>query len=208
MESNILNPALSFLIWIYCLLATIQQVNSSTNTSQVYIFLREEETLVGNVILSASMTMYLAKVYAKRGIYSVIIEESIEPSPEFFYPENMYSMSKSFKYFSLNEHTGLMKVNERLDFDNPEMEAAGCVRNEARETLELLQQDSLSSFKSTEYCCFPLEINGGGEETLALHVCIEDINDNAPEWVLSNAGDIDLNKVRLFWKNYLKSLYK
>ncbi|VDO06613.1 unnamed protein product [Rodentolepis nana] len=194
MKPNILNPTPYLLMLIYYLLPVIQKVDSGSNTSQVYIFLREEETAVGNVILSSSRTMYIAKVYAKRGIYSVLIEEPIEPSPEFFYPENMYSMPKSIKYFSLNEHTGLMKVNERLDFDNPEMEAAGCVRNEAKETLKLLQQNSLPAFKTAEYCCFPVEIISGGEERLALHVCIEDINDNAPEWSLQSATVMDLNK--------------
>ncbi|KAM7538365.1 hypothetical protein Aperf_G00000074670 [Anoplocephala perfoliata] len=181
------------LVWIYFLLTTIQLVKSGSNVSHLYIFLREEEVPIGRVILSASRAMYLAKVYAKRGIYTVLIEEPIDPSPEFFYPENLYSISKQIKYFSISEHTGLVKVIERLDFDNPDMEAAGCIRNEARETIELLQQNSLSSSRSIEYCCFPVEITGNREESLALHICIEDVNDNAPIWNMSLTDGPDSN---------------
>lgn len=183
------------LVWFYFLLTTIQLVRSGSNVSHLYIFLREEEVPIGRVILSASRAMYLAKVYAKRGIYTVLIEEPIDPSPEFFYPDNLYTISKQIKYFSISEHTGLVKVSERLDFENPDMEAAGCIRNEARETIELFQQNSLSSSRSIEYCCFPIEITGNREEFLALHICIEDVNDNAPIWHLPMTDDAVSNQV-------------
>nr|CDS17036.1 protocadherin 8 [Echinococcus granulosus] len=161
------------------------------NISQVYLFLQEEEIPVGKVVLSASRAIYLAKVYAKRGVYSVTIEESPDPSLEFYYPESLFNMSAKNNYFSINTHTGMIKTSRRLDFDDPELEADGCIPNKANSLIKVFQRNNLFSIKTASYCCFSLQIASVREDVLQLYICIGDVNDNAPKWDLKSFDRTD-----------------
>ncbi|KAL5968316.1 Protocadherin alpha-10 [Taenia solium] len=178
-----LSFALSLLL--HHVLLTIPTI-ASNNVSQVYLFLREEEVPIGKVVLSASRAIYLAKEYAKRGVYSVTIEELIDPSPDFYYPEPLFNMSEKIDYFTINTYTGLLKTTRRLDFDDPGLEAAGCISNKANSLIEVLQQINPSALKTTSHCCFSLQIMSIREDPLQLYICIGDINDNAPRWNLKS----------------------
>ncbi|VDM24496.1 unnamed protein product [Hydatigera taeniaeformis] len=167
------------------------------NTSQVYLFLREEEVPIGKVVLSASRAIYLAKDYAKRGVYSVTIEELTDPSPDFYYPEPLFNMSEKMDYFTINTYTGLVKTTRRLDFDDPALKTAGCVPSRANSLTEVFHQNNPSSLKSISYCCFSFQITSLREDSLQIHICIGDINDNAPEWNLKSFDKSRLEHVSL-----------
>lgn len=153
---------------------------SLARLSQVYLFLREEDTPVGTVILSASHALYLARANAMREIYSVIIEDPMEPSSDYFYTETRFNMSRKNDYFSINELNGFIKTTKHIDFDDPALQTAGCVSDDT------LQQNNLFSIKTNSYCCFPFFVTSSSDGDLNLKICIEDVNDNAPLWNLTS----------------------
>lgn len=170
----------------------------SNNISQVYLFLREEEVPVGKVVLSASRAIYLAKAYAKRGVYSLTIEEPTDPSPDFYYPEPLFNMSEKTDYFTINTYTGLVKTTRRLDYDDPGLEAAGCISNKEDSLIDVFQQNNPSSLKTTSHCCFSLQITSVREDPLQLYICIGDINDNTPQWNIKSFDRMGFAHVSCF----------